>query len=234
MLDIFEKLDSGCSFDATPWTAERRYTALAMKKFLRRDRSHARARRPRVHRAGRAAAGRVARRRRLTIEQLIDIRHPSNPVWSPDGRHVAFLSERAGIANIFVADVTASSSTPAGARALTRYADGQGAGFFWSADSQRVYFPRQGDLWQVALSGGEPSAVWSTPQAESSITLSPDGTRVAFVRRPRRRPAPASPAAGEAAAAVAAAVAAAISSSARSPTDESRWCCAARAARSAV
>ena len=39
----------------------------------------------------------------LTIEQLIDIRHPSNAVWSPDGRRVAFLSERAGIANIYVA-----------------------------------------------------------------------------------------------------------------------------------
>ena len=47
----------------------------------------------------------AARGGRLTIEQLIDIRHPSNPVWSPDGRHVAFLSERAGIANIYVADV---------------------------------------------------------------------------------------------------------------------------------
>jgi dipeptidyl aminopeptidase/acylaminoacyl peptidase len=118
---------------------------------------------------------------RLTIEQLIDIRHPSSPVWSPDGRHVAFLSERAGIANIFVADAGAASAA-AGARALTRYADGQGAGFFWSADSQRVYFPRQGDLWQVALSGGDPAAVWTTPQTESGITLSPDGTRVAFVR----------------------------------------------------
>jgi dipeptidyl aminopeptidase/acylaminoacyl peptidase len=119
---------------------------------------------------------------KLTIEQLIDIRHPSNAVWSPDGRHVAFLSERAGIANIFVADVTGSSAAPAGARALTRYPDGQGAGFFWSADSQRVYFPRQGDLWQVGLTGGDASAVWSTPQAESNITPSPDGARVAFVR----------------------------------------------------
>ena len=130
---------------------------------------------------------------RLTIEQLIDIRHPSNPVWSPDGQHVAFLSERAGIANMFVADVSASSSTPVSARALTRYADGQGAGFFWSADSRRVYFPRQGDLWHVALDGGDPVAVWSTPQAESSITLSPDGTRVAFVR-PLAGPAPGAPA----------------------------------------
>jgi dipeptidyl aminopeptidase/acylaminoacyl peptidase len=119
---------------------------------------------------------------RLTIEQLIDIRHPSNAAWSPDGRHVAFLSERAGIANIFVADVAGSSPAASGARALTTYADGQGAGFFWSADSQHVYFPRSGDLWQVAVSGGAASAVWTTPLAESSIVPSPDGSRVAFVR----------------------------------------------------
>ena len=117
----------------------------------------------------------------LTIEQLIDIRHPSSPVWSPDGRHVAFLWERAGIANIFVADVAASSA-PVGARALTRFPDGQGAGFFWSSDSQRIFFPRMGDLWQVSVAGGDPSAVWSTPQAESNITPSPDLARVAFVR----------------------------------------------------
>jgi len=118
----------------------------------------------------------------LTIDQLIDIRHPSNPIWSPDGQHVAFLSERAGIANIFVADVAPSSPAMSGARPLTRYANGQGAGFFWSADSQRVYFPREGDLWQVDVGGGEPSAVWSTPQTESNITPSSDLTRVAFVR----------------------------------------------------
>ncbi|HET9832706.1 MAG TPA: prolyl oligopeptidase family serine peptidase, partial [Vicinamibacterales bacterium] len=116
----------------------------------------------------------------LTIDQLIDIRHPSSPMWSPDGRHVAFLSERAGIANIFVADVTTSSSRAT--RQLTRYADGQGGGFFWSADSSRIYYARGGDLWQVPAAGGEPSPVWSTPQSENGITPSPDGTRVAFVR----------------------------------------------------
>jgi dipeptidyl aminopeptidase/acylaminoacyl peptidase len=118
---------------------------------------------------------------RMTIEQLIEIRHPSSPVWSPDGRHVAFLSERAGIANIFVADVGGSSPS-SGARALTQFADGQGGAFFWSADSSRVYFARQGDLWQAALSGGAPSAVWTTPQTESGFAVSPDSTHVAFVR----------------------------------------------------
>ena len=40
---------------------------------------------------------------RLSIEQLIDIKHPSNPVWSPDGKRVAFIWDRAGVANLYVA-----------------------------------------------------------------------------------------------------------------------------------
>jgi len=119
--------------------------------------------------------------RALTIEQLIDIRHPSNAVWSPDGRRVAFLSERAGIANVVVADIAALARGTRAAE-ITRFADGVSGPLFWSADNQRVYFPRQGDLWQALPAGGEPAAVWSTPQPETSFTLSPDGARVAFVR----------------------------------------------------
>ncbi len=110
--------------------------------------------------------------RSLTIEQLIDIRHPSAPVWSPDSRHVAYLSERAGIANIYV-----------DAAPVTSFAEGvAGGGFFWSADSQRVYFPRGGDLWQAPVAGGQPSAVWTSAAAETLITPSPDRSHVAFVR----------------------------------------------------
>ena len=38
----------------------------------------------------------------LTIEQLIDIRHPSNPIWSTDGKSVVFVWDRAGVASVYV------------------------------------------------------------------------------------------------------------------------------------
>ena len=110
----------------------------------------------------------------LSIDQLIDIRHPSAPAWSPDSRHVAYLSERVGIANVYVDD-----------KPVTHFADGVAGGFFWSADSRTIYFPRGGDLWAVTIAGGNPSAVWTTAVPETSITPSPDRARVAFVRSGR-------------------------------------------------
>ncbi len=115
----------------------------------------------------------------LTIDRLVDIKHPSSALWSPDGRSVAFLWERAGIQNLYLADA-AGGTAP---RALTSYPDGGVANIFWSKDGQRIYFARQGDLWQVTPAGGAPGRVWTTPDAEISISPSPDGTRVAFVRR---------------------------------------------------
>ena len=47
--------------------------------------------------------------RALTIEQLINIKHPSNPVWSPDGKRVAFLWDRADVVNLYVVNSDGSS-----------------------------------------------------------------------------------------------------------------------------
>jgi len=115
---------------------------------------------------------------RLTIEQLIDIKHPSNAMWSPDGQRVAFVWDRAGVSNLYVADAAAGGEP----KALTSYPVGSVGNAFWSADGTKVHFARGGDLWQVAAGGGAPVATWTTPAPESNITMSPDGRRVAFVR----------------------------------------------------
>src|SRR5437773_7077750 len=49
---------------------------------------------------------------RLTIEQLIDIKHPSNPVWSPDGKHITFSWDRAGVTTRYVSDLDGRDPRP--------------------------------------------------------------------------------------------------------------------------
>ena len=114
----------------------------------------------------------------LTIEQLIDIKHPSNPVWAPNGKYVAFIWDRAGVSNLYLA-TSQGGGTPA---PLTSFPEGSVDHFFWSQDSQTVYFVRNGGLWQVAVSGNAPKQVWTTEAGESDFAPSPDVTRVAFVR----------------------------------------------------
>jgi dipeptidyl aminopeptidase/acylaminoacyl peptidase len=113
----------------------------------------------------------------LTIEQLIDIRHPSNPMWSPDGRHVVFVWDRAGVSKVYVADAAQAASP----RELPA-AGSQLSGAFWSADGAALMLPKDGDLWRVPIDGSTASAAWTTPAVESTIVPSPDGKRVAFVR----------------------------------------------------
>jgi dipeptidyl aminopeptidase/acylaminoacyl peptidase len=126
----------------------------------------------------RAAAQTGGASGKLTIEQVVAIKHPSDPIWSPDGKHVAFVWDQGGIGNLFLASADGGSAPVA----LTSFADDHIYGAFWSHDGQFVYFPHDGDLWKVGIAGGQPSAVWTTPGAEFGITPSPDGSRVAFVR----------------------------------------------------
>jgi dipeptidyl aminopeptidase/acylaminoacyl peptidase len=117
----------------------------------------------------------------LTIDQLIDIRHPSSPMWTPDGRHVVFVWDRAGVSRIYVADVPISGALAAPPRELSA-AGTQLTGAFWSTDGRALLVGKNGDLWRVPIDGSAAAAVWTTPQTESNITPSPDGNRVAFVR----------------------------------------------------
>ncbi len=125
-----------------------------------------------------AAAQNTAKSAKLTIEQLIDIKHPINALWAPNGKHVVFTWDRAGVSNLYVASADGHGQPVA----LTSFSGGQVDPAFWSRDSQTVYFPHGGDLWQAAIGGGAAKPAWTTAAGESDIVPSPDVTRVAFVR----------------------------------------------------
>lgn len=115
--------------------------------------------------------------RRLTAHPAED-RHP---IWSPDGKQIAFSSRRSGSYDIFVV-----SSTGGEPRQLTFHnADDIPVG--WSADGRSILFRSQRDwayyskfsLYQVPLTGGTPKPFLSVNAVDAA--LSPDGTRLIFV-----------------------------------------------------
>src|SRR5215471_3448101 len=86
---------------------------------------------------------------RLTIEKLIDIKHPSSPLWSHDSKRIAFLWDRAGVTDLYIVPADASSKPMA-----VTTGGGVSAGFFWSGDSKSLYFNRNGQAMQVSADGG--------------------------------------------------------------------------------
>ena len=120
-------------------------------------------------RAAQTAAGRP-----ITIDQLIDIRHPSNPVWSRDSKRIAFTWERAGVANLYVVPADGSSAP----KQVTK--DGVPGAVFWSPDSTTLLFFRDAALMTLPLDGRAPSPRFGD-FAPRSPSVSRDGTKIVYL-----------------------------------------------------
>src|SRR5712691_6517263 len=104
----------------------------------------------------------------LTIEQLLAIQPPSDPVGAPNGKHAACIWDRADVKNLYVANADGSGQPVA----LTSFPEGGVAGAFWSEDGDSVYFVHEGDLWKVPASGGAAKPAWSKPDRGSGFVPS--------------------------------------------------------------
>jgi dipeptidyl-peptidase-4 len=159
--------------------------------------------------AGRAqtAAPQTAVPKQLTIEQIfaeggVTGRAPETIQWSPDGAKVSFVQRDdagehgelwyvdavTGEKKILASETKLSQLAPPASKIkderekerVTRY---HVAAYTWSPDSKHLLFDSQGQLWYYSLDTGTAVQLTSSPDASEDPKFSPDGTRLAYVRK---------------------------------------------------
>jgi Tol biopolymer transport system component len=106
------------------------------------------------------------------------------PAWAPDGRSIAFASDRGGSFHIFVTSVDGS-----GTRRLTstKLDDTNPS---WSPDGTRIAFQRggAGDIYVMDADGRDAHPLQDEDAEETDPAWAPDGRWIAYVRKEIRSP----------------------------------------------
>jgi Tol biopolymer transport system component len=110
---------------------------------------------------------------------LTTSRVESRGAWSPDGRRIAFNSDRLGEMNIWIRELESGVE-----RQITT---GPGGDYQpeWTPDGTHLlFFSARGgnaNIWRVAVAGGTPVRLTEDPSIDTNPFPSPDGSSVAFL-----------------------------------------------------
>lgn len=117
----------------------------------------------------------TAASQRFAASTLVD----ASPAFSPDGKRIAFISDRRGTREIWVCDADGSNTAQ-----LTSMKAMSGSPS-WSPDGSRIVFDsnRKGqfDLYAIAASGGAVKRLTDTPEDDAHARFSPDGRWIYFM-----------------------------------------------------
>ena len=111
----------------------------------------------------------------------------SRPLWSPDGKHLAFTSTRTGAGDVYVLALATGDLTRLSASDVNDLVDG------WSRDGAWIWFSSTGgdiagmnDAYRVRVTGGTPMPVSGDRYVnEFGAAPAPDGDAVALTTRGR-------------------------------------------------
>jgi len=109
---------------------------------------------------------------RFTSNPAVD----TSPKWSPDGKTIAFQSNRDGVFNLYQREFGV-----VGEDKLLFKSDKSKTLSDWSRDGRYIVYTEDGDIWALPMSGERrPLRVTDTPFAEANPKISPDGHWIAY------------------------------------------------------
>jgi Tol biopolymer transport system component/tRNA A-37 threonylcarbamoyl transferase component Bud32 len=110
---------------------------------------------------------------------LASTRYEVSPAYSPDGKRIAFSSNRGGVRQIWVADADGANPAP-----LTSFPSGLAGSPKWSPDGQFIVFDGRPetntDIYTVPATGGPVKRLTDNPAQDHIPTWSPDGKWIYF------------------------------------------------------
>jgi len=121
--------------------------------------------------------------RTRAISRITDkTRDPALPVWSPDGRRVAFRAAAGDTTEIFAINADGTNLQQVTHAQMPTDRATQPS---WAADGAAIYYKNQGDgaFYRAPVAGGAPTRIRAASGEQYDLTASPDGKMLAFTER---------------------------------------------------